>query len=81
MKFFTRSDARSAANRAQAKSKHIMLDSVLNEAIKNQERQNSFDIFLSHAVKVIYAELSGDFPLGDSRQPTYKSLRPFDLVS
>ncbi|RZH44096.1 MFS transporter, partial [Acinetobacter pittii] len=26
---------------------------------------------------VIYAELSGDFPLGDSRQPTYKSLRPF----
>lgn len=32
-------------------------------------------------VKVIYAELSGDFPLGDSRQPTYKSLRPFDLVS
>ena len=31
--------------------------------------------------KMIYAELSGDFPLGDSRQPTYKSLRPFDLVS
>ncbi len=30
---------------------------------------------------MIYAELSGDFPLGDSRQPTYKSLRPFDLVS
>ncbi|MFY0041936.1 hypothetical protein ABTP83_17045, partial [Acinetobacter baumannii] len=26
---------------------------------------------------MIYAELSGDFPLGDSRQPTYKSLRPF----
>ncbi len=32
-------------------------------------------------VKLIYAELSGDFPLGDSRQPIYKSLRPFDLVS
>ncbi|CAM9261335.1 Sugar ABC transporter permease [Acinetobacter bereziniae] len=31
--------------------------------------------------EMIYAELSGDFPLGDSRQPTYKSLRPFDLVS
>ncbi len=30
---------------------------------------------------MIYAELSGDFPLGDSRQPIYKSLRPFDLVS
>ncbi len=30
---------------------------------------------------LIYAELSGDFPLGDSRQPIYKSLRPFDLVS
>ena len=33
------------------------------------------------SLNVIYAELSGDFPLGDSRQPTYKSLRPFDLVS
>ncbi len=32
-------------------------------------------------VAMIYAELSGDFPLGDSRQPIYKSLRPFDLVS
>ena len=32
-------------------------------------------------VRLIYAELSGDFPLGDSRQPIYKSLRPFDLVS
>ncbi len=36
-------------------------------------------IYIMH--KLIYAELSGDFPLGDSRQPTYKSLRPFDLVS
>ncbi|MFX5550546.1 hypothetical protein ABTD75_18070, partial [Acinetobacter baumannii] len=32
------------------------------------------DIYQANAV--IYAELSGDFPLGDSRQPTYKSLRP-----
>ena len=32
-------------------------------------------------LKLIYAELSGDFPLGDSRQPTYNSLRPFDWVS
>ncbi|MFN4197359.1 MAG: hypothetical protein ACK4FM_05105 [Caldimicrobium sp.] len=32
-------------------------------------------------IRLIYAELSGGFPLGDSRQPTYKSLRPFDLVS
>lgn len=36
---------------------------------------------LNALLEVIYAELSGDFPLGDSRQPTYKSLRPFDLVS
>ncbi|OTL27826.1 hypothetical protein CAT24_18315 [Acinetobacter pittii] len=36
---------------------------------------------LTFLVIMIYAELSGDFPLGDSRQPTYKSLRPFDLVS
>ncbi|MDQ8897843.1 hypothetical protein, partial [Acinetobacter baumannii] len=28
-------------------------------------------------ITMIYAELSGDFPLGDSRQPIYKSLRPF----
>jgi len=35
----------------------------------------------SDIIDLIYAELSGDFPLGDSRQPTYKSLRPFDLVS
>ncbi len=38
-------------------------------------------IVLREKVGLIYAELSGDFPLGDSRQPTYKSLRPFDLVS
>ena len=40
-------------------------------------------IFLAIDILVIliYAELSGDFPLGDSRQPIYKSLRPFDLVS
>ena len=37
--------------------------------------------FINTGFKLIYAELSGDFPLGDSRQPTYKSLRPFDLVS
>ena len=36
---------------------------------------------VSNTSGLIYAELSGDFPLGDSRQPTYKSLRPFDLVS
>ncbi len=36
---------------------------------------------VSETARLIYAELSGDFPLGDSRQPTYKSLRPFDLVS
>lgn len=51
MKFFTRSEARSAATRAQAKTRYVSLDSVLIEAIKSQERQNSFDIFLSHAVK------------------------------
>lgn len=52
MKFFTRSEARSAANRAQAKTRHVLLDSVLNEAIKNQERQNSFDIFYLMRLKM-----------------------------
>ena len=42
-------------------------------------QENHPEIFKDLAL--IYAELSGDFPLGDSRQPTYKSLRPFDLVS
>ncbi len=36
---------------------------------------------MSYMENLIYAELSGDFPLGDSRQPIYKSLQPFDLVS
>ena len=35
----------------------------------------------SYVCNLIYAELSGDFPLGDSRQLTDKSLLPFDLVS
>ena len=44
--------------------------------------ENLMCLALESAIdEVIYAELSGDFPLGDSRQPTYKSLRPFDLVS
>ena len=46
-----------------------------NEQRKDALKIAAVDIYL------IYAELSGDFPLGDSRQPTYKSLRPFDLVS
>ncbi|MFX5525217.1 hypothetical protein ABTD59_12760, partial [Acinetobacter baumannii] len=39
----------------------------------NNEELDQFDKIDT----VIYAELSGDFPLGDSRQPIYKSLRPF----
>ena len=52
------------------------------ELIQSNKNQivNSINNIKGHAV-LIYAELSGDFPLGDSRQPTYKSLRPFDLVS
>jgi len=57
------------------------------------EYSNNHNAMIEHIISVsekfggmltrclIYAELSGDFPLGDSRQPTYKSLRPFDLVS
>ena len=60
--------------------------SVLNIDILN-DIKNAINIVDAHSsqpipnCEVIYAELSGDFPLGDSRQPTYKSLRPFDLVS
>jgi len=32
-------------------------------------------------IKLMCAELAGDFHLGDSRQLTDKSLLPFDLVS
>ncbi len=42
---------------------------------------NGLGISIAETLELIYAELSGDFPLGDSRQPIYKSLRPFDLVS
>ncbi len=44
-------------------------------------RQNLAIYLIIGIIGMIYAELSGDFPLGDSRQPIYKSLRPFDLVS
>lgn len=59
-------------------------------ATSNTEHNKKlFDFFYEHKAEIeqscglqlIYAELSGDFPLGDSRQLTYKSLRPFDLVS
>ncbi|MEQ1450551.1 hypothetical protein [Acinetobacter lwoffii] len=50
-------------------------DSNLKQELKLKDEK------ITELEKVIYAELSGDFPLGDSRQPTYKSLRPFDLVS
>jgi len=45
------------------------------------ELDDAIDELYKLSESMIYAELSGDFPLGDSRQPTYKSLRPFDLVS
>ncbi|WP_258578333.1 hypothetical protein [Acinetobacter baumannii] len=48
---------------------------------KNVDKNYNHKFWYGLLPKVIYAELSGDFPLGDSRQPTYKSLRPFDLVS
>ena len=58
------------------------------ERIDELENKLAFKIINNDAIisnptpyYMIYAELSGDFPLGDSRQPTYKSLRPFDLVS
>ena len=48
---------------------------------KRTIQRNQQTILVKIAHEVIYAELSGDFPLGDSRQPIYKSLQPFDLVS
>ncbi|KMV28064.1 hypothetical protein AB987_3540 [Acinetobacter baumannii] len=47
----------------------------------SQRDKESLKEIIAKSDTVIYAELSGDFPLGDSRQPIYKSLRPFDLVS
>ncbi len=52
---------------------------ILNLLIGLQMNTHTLKKYLIE--RMIYAELSGDFPLGDSRQPTYKSLRPFDLVS
>ena len=48
---------------------------------KDKKRKKYEEIRGVKSNSLIYAELSGDFPLGDSRQPTYKSLRPSDLVS
>ena len=59
---------------------HILLEKItITEPTKNAK--DYFYIEFNQTLNMIYAELSGDFPLGDSRQPTYKSLRPFDLVS
>lgn len=65
---------------------HQHTTGVKDQAISNNVGGNSSIIYLvvdadGNPIELIYAELSGDFPLGDSRQPTYKSLRPFDLVS
>ncbi len=53
--------------------------SVLAEV--NEQQNGNLILKIEKIDEVIYAELSGDFPLGDSRQPIYKSLQPFDLVS
>lgn len=61
------------------------LSQVFTLDLQHQLNLKAFDENKQKSCKtnadMIYAELSGDFPLGDSRQPTYKSLRPFDLVS
>ena len=51
MKYFTRSDALKAARRSQISFGMESYDSILNESVKRQEQRNSFDIFLSHAIK------------------------------
>ncbi|MFA2950501.1 hypothetical protein [Acinetobacter pittii] len=65
------------------REEHFELLRKLQNQLRNKN-DNAQDIAygtLKEANSLIYAELSGDFPLGDSRQPIYKSLRPFDLVS
>ncbi len=58
--------------------KHLLRNAKLKVTLP---RLTVLKILQESPKELIYAELSGDFPLGDSRQPTYKSLRPFDLVS
>ena len=58
-----------------------MIAALLEHRQIQLSHEDSYLSYSSVYQQVIYAELSGDFPLGDSRQPTYKSLRPFDLVS
>ena len=59
----------------------ILEAGMSKEDVGREERFLHQEVDSSDIDTLIYAELSGDFPLGDSRQPTYKSLRPFDLVS
>lgn len=69
--------------RIPATSFPLEIDVLSRQLVASVNRVNYFQLIQSRPidVKLIYAELSGDFPLGDSRQPIYKSLRPFDLVS
>ncbi len=63
------------------KVKYILLENP-NDKFGKVIKEEEIDASINYENEIlIYAELSGDFPLGDSRQPIYKSLRPFDLVS
>ncbi|MFX9061449.1 hypothetical protein ABTN34_16345, partial [Acinetobacter baumannii] len=57
--------------------KEIVAKLELKENITEISTEDLLALELSEQGDLIYAELSGDFPLGDSRQPIYKSLRPF----
>ncbi|MFW2078523.1 toll/interleukin-1 receptor domain-containing protein [Acinetobacter sp. ULE_I010] len=51
MKFFTRSEARSAAKRATTAKSSISMESALNESVYRQQQKSHFDIFLSHSIR------------------------------
>ena len=66
---------------AQASQAGDQLSDCLVKATTATDKTTVLQWTFAALSALIYAELSGDFPLGDSKQPTYKSLRPFDLVS
>ncbi|XKR47976.1 DNA-binding protein [Acinetobacter baumannii] len=76
----TKSKVKQARDILISQNRYPSVDAVRIE-LGNTGSKSTIYKYLKELEEVIYAELSGDFPLGDSRQPIYKSLRPFDLVS
>ena len=53
----------------------------LVDTVYDSKFTNMKELRVQHRGRLMCADKNGDFHLGDSKQPTYKSPLPFDLVS